>query len=198
MIKINKFTEPDKFSTFKKKNKHYKNWDYYSCSEGFEIKKLLKESMLKEQNNYCPYCEIKIKSWEDANIEHIKPKDKFKNLFQDYKNLLAICKNNKCCGGHKKNCYDNTLFINPVEEDPEEFFTYDIMSGKIIPKIMVGIEKNRAEYTIKILNLNDFDLVEARKQILLYIRDSGKEHIKLYTVFPSLIKFLKNELFKMS
>ena len=70
MLKVNKRSEPEEFTKYKKKNKVL-NWKDFASES--EIKKLLKEALLKEQeNSCCPYCEIEI-NLNDSQIEHIKP-----------------------------------------------------------------------------------------------------------------------------
>ena len=88
MLKINKTSEPNFLKEFKKKEKP-KNWKDFD----FKIKKELKNYMLENEqkignNSYCPYCERKIIASKNSQIEHIKPKDRFPELFLDYKILL--------------------------------------------------------------------------------------------------------------
>lgn len=91
MLKINKTSEPNFLKEFKKKEKP-KNWKDFD----FEIKKELKNYMLENEqkignNSYCPYCERKIIASKNSQIEHIKPKDRFPELFLDYKNFITGC-----------------------------------------------------------------------------------------------------------
>jgi len=127
MLKVNKKSEPEEFTKYKSKNKII-NWDSFST----EIKQVLKQYLLEEQENRCcPYCEIEI-NLDKSHIEHIKPKNTFPKLLSDYNNLIACCIENKRCGNSKANKWDE-LFINPVTENPEDYFKYDIKTGKIIP-----------------------------------------------------------------
>jgi len=120
MLKVNKRSEPEEFTKYKKKNKVV-NWKDFTSES--EIKKLLKEALLEEQeNSCCPYCETEI-NLNDSQIEHIKPKDKFPELLIDYDNLIACCLESKRCGNSKANKWDE-LFINPVTENPEDYFKY--------------------------------------------------------------------------
>ncbi|MGL6064141.1 MAG: retron system putative HNH endonuclease [Fusobacteriaceae bacterium] len=163
MFKINKTSEPEKFTEFKKHNQ-MKNWGDYNNHP--EIKQCLrKHSLLKEQDFCCPYCEIEI-DVESSETEHIKPKDKFKEEFQDFNNLITACKTPKSCGNSKGNKWDPN-FINPVLEDPADYFTYDVKTGKIKPKFTDGIELTKAEITIELLNLNNKRLASARKVFIL-------------------------------
>ena len=208
MLKMNKKDEPEFFSEFKRK-KNPKHWDILNKLENLHIKPELKSYMLKNEQkigdkSYCPYCEM-ILSFEDSDlkedkkchIEHIKPKSKFGNLTFDYRNFLTSCSDKNTCGQSKGNKWDN-LFINPVEENPEEYFSYNMRTGKIIPKKENGLDYEKAVKTIEILNLNENKLCEYRKIYILQIidtignlNDNNKiEIINYFDEFPTLKKFL--------
>ena len=105
MLKVNKKSEPEEFTKYKSKNKII-NWDSFST----EIKQVLKQYLLEEQENRCcPYCEIEI-NLDKSHIEHIKPKNTFPKLLSDYNNLIACCLESKRCGNSKANKWDE-LFI---------------------------------------------------------------------------------------
>jgi len=160
MLKVNKTVEPSFFTAFKKKNKPA-NWKDYE--KYHEIKGKLKLHMLgEEQNNYCPYCERNIPSKEDGHIEHVRPRAKYPQEFQNYENLIVSCDANETCGKYKSNHFFDD-FINPVEKDPKKFLTFDIYSGEIIPLQGKG-ESNyqNAARTIEILNLNGKSLLNQR------------------------------------
>lgn len=189
MLKVNKRSEPEEFTKYKKKNKVI-NWKDFTSESG--IKKLLKEALLEEQeNSCCPYCEIEI-SLNNSQIEHIKPKDKFPELLIDYDNLIACCLERKRCGNSKANKWEE-LFINPVTENPEDYFEYDIKTGKIIPIFKDGEKYEKAEYTIDLLNLNENILCEIRKVFIInYTKNI--ETRKYLSNFPSLRRYLEGRL----
>lgn len=189
MLKVNKRSEPEEFTKYKKKNKVI-NWKDFTSESG--IKKLLKEALLEEQeNSCCPYCEIEI-SLNNSQIEHIKPKDKFPELLIDYDNLIACCLERKRCGNSKTNKWEE-LFINPVTENPEDYFEYDIKTGKIIPIFKDGEKYEKAEYTIDLLNLNENRLCEIRKVFIInYTKNI--ETRKYLSNFPSLRRYLEGRL----
>lgn len=206
MLKVNKKDEPEFFSEFKKKEKP-KDWKDLD----FEIKKKLKKHMLENEQkiddkSYCPYCEMIISSENNdlkedkkCHIEHIKPKSKFPNLAFDYRNFLTSCSDKNTCGHCKQSDWDNKLFINPIEENPKEYFSYSIRTGKIIPKKEAGLEYEKAIKTIEILNLNENKLCDYRKsyinQILNSIKNSRNDDEKIEIInyfdeLPTLKKFL--------
>ena len=168
------------------------NWKDFTSES--EIKKLLKEALLEEQENgCCPYCEIEI-NLNNSQIEHIKPKDKFPELLINYNNLIACCLENKRCGNSKASNWSE-LFINPVIENPEDYFEYDIKTGKIISIFKNGEKYEKAEYTINLLNLNDNRLCEIRKKYIFEFLNYGKYSKNIlndYPIkFPSLRRYLE-------
>ena len=189
MLKVNKKSEPEEFTKYKSKNKII-NWDSFTV----EIKQVLKQYLLEEQeNSCCPYCEIEINLY-NSQIEHIKPKDKFPKLLTEYDNLLACCLESKRCGNSKANKWDE-LFINPVTENPKDYFEYDIKTGKIIPIFKDGEKYEKAKYTINLLNLNDNRLCEIRKRYIfefLSYSKYNKNSLSDYPIkFPSLRRYLE-------
>lgn len=200
MLKVNKQSEPDFYKKFKKKEKPT-SWSDYNK---FNIKTDLKKFMLEnEQDGYCPYCEQKINfSKEESHIEHIKPRNGgYPELFQTYDNMITCCNEIGICGNAKQDKYDDVLFINPVEETPEEYITYEIMTGKLIPKYNSGIKYEKAAYTINLLNLNQNKLTELRKRIINMLNYLKEEEIDGYIEdkeinFIGVVKYFKMNIFK--
>ena len=189
MLKVNKKSEPEEFTRYKSKHKII-NWDSFTT----EIKQVLKQYLLEEQeNSCCPYCEIEI-SLENSQIEHIKPKNKFPKLLTEYDNLLACCLESKRCGNSKANKWDE-LFINPVTENPEDYFKYDIKTGKIISIFKDGEKYEKAKYTINLLNLNDNRLCNIRRKYILEFlsySSNNENNLSNYPIkFPSLRRYLE-------
>jgi len=192
MLRVNKKSEPEEFTKYKSKNKII-NWESFTI----EIKQVLKQYLLEEQeNSCCPYCEIEI-SLYNSQIEHIKPKDKFPKLLADHNNLVACCLESKRCGNSKANKW-NELFINPVTENPEDYFDYDIKTGKIIPIFKDGEKNKKASYTIDLLNLNDNRLCNIRRKYILEFSNYtkyNKNTLGDYPIkFPSLRRYLEGRL----
>jgi len=189
MLKVNKKSEPEEFTRYKSKHKII-NWDSFTT----EIKQVLKQYLLEEQeNSCCPYCEIEI-SLENSQIEHIKPKNKFPKLLTEYDNLLACCLESKRCGNSKANKWDE-LFINPITENPEDYFKYDIKTGKIISIFKDGEKYEKAKYTINLLNLNDNRLCNIRRKYILEFlsySSNNENNLSNYPIkFPSLRRYLE-------
>lgn len=193
MLKVNKEQEPDFLLEYKKRHSP-KEWTDYNKDD---IRNKIKENILVlEQNEYCPYCEKRIYTNNDGHIEHIKPRDMYPKDFQDYNNLLVSCNEINSCGKYKKNNY-NENFINPVIDNPEEFLDYNMASGEVIPKSndINSKEYARAKYTIDILNLNSYELKNARANLidlLSVYTGENKQYLQFFLDdrhnFPSLIK----------
>ena len=79
-------------------------------------------------------------------------------------------------------------------DNPEEYFKYDIKTGRILPIDEVGYKFDRAETTIRFLNLNEKNLCDKRKVYILKFRDTQKEYRKFFQEFPSLKRYLQNIL----
>jgi uncharacterized protein (TIGR02646 family) len=196
MIKVNKESEPNFLKEYKRKNSP-KAWTDYNK----DIKEKLKEFILgKEQGNYCAYCQKRIYENDEAHIEHIKPRDKYPNLFEDYNNIIVSCNEKHTCGMKKANLYDEN-FINPVLDNPNEYLDFNLANGEIIPKNNEDdtLGYKRAKYTIEVLNLNYYKLTDARKNLIDILEvykgnyDDYNEYLQFFLDdkhnFPELIKY---------
>ena len=112
----------------------------------------------------CIYCESKISHTYYGDIEHLKPKAKYRNLEFVWENLGYVCAR---CNGIKDDKYDEANpFLNPYDEDPEEHL---IALGAIItyksssPRGKSTIDENEG------VHLNRPQLVERRYEKLKLI-----------------------------
>jgi len=173
MFKVEK-SEPKFFTKAKQKvNKPNESSAWFNDNIK-NIKKDLALKILKEQNNLCIYCEKVIKNYpNDCHIDHFKKRDFFPKETLNYENLLVSCNNENRCAKYKdKNISkdDYKKLINPVIENPENFLEYTFY-GELEPKSNLSeLDRIKAEFTIKILNLNDRSLVEERKNFILKLR----------------------------
>jgi len=117
-------------------------------------------------------------------------------LFADYHNLTVSCRSKNSCGQKKDNDYHDD-FINPVEENPSDYMTYEVMSGKVVPAN--DSAQARVESTCKMLGLNScYELLRARILVLLSLnayREKGllDYYIDTFEQFPTLIDFYRRE-----
>lgn len=195
MLKINKLKEPLFFLDYKN-NRKINSWDSYTT----KIKRKLKDIMLRyEQNYYCPYCE-RVINIKNSQIEHIKPKQKYPNLLNDYNNFITACiEYNRTCGSFKGNKWDDK-FLDPTLKDPKDYLTYELSTGRIIPVNHFGEINECAIKTIEILNLNESKLCSQRKRyIKKAINKDGTlnlDFVNSVKEFPSLKNYLFNLLDK--
>ena len=133
----------------------------------------------------CMYC-------EDApadEIEHFRPKDLYPELAFAWRNYLYAC---GPCNGPKNNKFavlrpgeprpmevtrrrgeppsppprGRPALIDPAAEDPLDFLALDLRDTfEFVPTAPIGtVERERAEYTLRVLRLNDRDyLIRARE-----------------------------------
>ena len=179
MIKVNRIEEPkiliEKANLWKQDYlKACENYKQDNSKKGEKEKaekkynhKEVKDSLKKMFNHKCAFCESHITHIDYGQIEHFKPKSKYPELCFDWHNLLMSCTicNSKAFKGDKfplRN--ENGPLINPVEEQPNNFFKfeYDIDSRTflVIPK------NKRALTSIKILGLNRDELILLRTRRL--------------------------------
>lgn len=165
----------------------------------------LHQHLWQEQKGLCVYCQQQIpfkKSKQSSqqicsHIEHIRPRTTYPELTFVYCNLSISCEGFNCktidkhpkkefCEHRKGHEYDEDRFLNPIElREIEDYFEYDI-EGKIHPTTLFP---EKAEYMIKILDLNHPDLIDMRKSIY---EDVIAGEIKLTLgIFPSFYSMLK-------
>jgi len=167
MFKITK-NEPDFFIKAKLKVKQPKISSAWSDNEIENIRSKLREHiLLEEQDLLCAYCEKEIDdNSKNSNIDHFRLKAGhiFPEKTLDYSNLLVSCNTKGRCSDYKdkhiksKDDYEN--IINPITENPDDFFDY-LNTGRI-----VAIDNNpKAVFTIDIFQLEQPSLIRQRKEI---------------------------------
>ena len=165
MLHIKKENEPQFLIDFKNK---YPKKDYDS-KEFADYRQPLKLSLIKEQKGLCAYCCGSITE-EKSHNEHIEPRHPQKyasGKSLDYTNIVASCNNPNTCGNKKDNKYDEKQFVSPLDENCEKKFTY-FANGAIIGD----------DYTIGLLNLNAYELKNARKSVIRALQGLSKDIIK--------------------
>ena len=168
-------SEPEFFKSAKRKVRKPKEYKAWNDDNIVAIKPQLKEYIINEQNSLCAYCERKLEDIQKLSIDHFKKRDLFPEETLEYTNLFISCPTNNQCEKHKDNFglskEDYEKIIHPVFEEPEEYLTYDL-TGYILPKDNLDIQKKKkAEFTIKVFNLNNRALVEDRKKIINILKN---------------------------
>jgi uncharacterized protein (TIGR02646 family) len=145
--------------------------------QSFGYKDQVQEYLLDEQYGLCCYSELRSDlEGLGYHIEHVEPKSKNPPKTFDYRNLAASALTSEdletfktvqedTFGGHAKQSeYDKSLFISCHNPDCSRYFAY-LSDGRIVPSSNLNdFEKQQANYTINLLNLNCPYLVNRRKR----------------------------------
>ena len=156
MRRIIKDNVPDFWSAYLRRHHNSRYDDLDTTEEGKQLRRQIREHMLEHQKMICCYCCKSIDSSNSHN-EHIKPKDLFPQNSMDYDNLLVSCTSKNTCGMAKGNHYDLMNFVSPLQEGCEEHFSF-------FPDGQIKGETDEGAATVECLNLNTYDLRQARKQ----------------------------------
>jgi len=137
-------------------NKKWKDW---------RGKDRLKEELRLSHFDKCCYCERVIPYFKSMQIEHFKPKSRYRKQCFDYKNLFICCDR---CNGTKLGRYDKRM-INPGKDDPSSHLHFN--QDDVVAKTENG------KVTIELLDMNDSDSKKLRCEFLNQI----KEIIDIYS-----------------
>ena len=132
----------------------------------------------------CMYCESYISHVYHGDVEHIVPKSKFPERTNDWNNLGYVCAR---CNGFKKDAYfEHAPFINPFDENPDDFiFAFGTM-------IFNHPGNERGDVTIRVIQLNRPGLIERRLERVQALINMAENIAK--TRNPELKELLKSEL----
>jgi len=191
MKKINK-KEPEFYKHYVSQNKP-ETWKQLSFDIGFDSRTYM---LLEEQNFQCAYTEIRLEP-EQSHIDHFKKKSLFPNLTFKWNNLLTSSNYDFYGARFKdkhimKEHYQN--IINPVIENPQQFFTYSFTG-----EINIDAQHEKAKLTIELFNLNDRSLIEQRKAVAEVVKSmfnqfTVEELIDCIGKFESFIRAIYSEL----
>jgi uncharacterized protein (TIGR02646 family) len=158
----------------------------------FGHKESVMDRLLAEQHYLCCYSELR--SDQEVlgyHIEHIENKSQNPKRTFDYTNLGASAldsandlsafkaQGHEVFGGHapgKRHAFDMTRFVSCHQPDCQRFFAY-LSDGRVVPAQSLSVqEKDRAQYTIDVLNLNSPYLITRRRQWWDELDDLFQEH----------------------
>lgn len=132
---------------------------------GRHTKKHLKEHMARYfQNGRCAYCECYLGlDGAHTRIDHFRPRSARNDLIFEWANLFLSCENLDSCDNAKADSVAD--IVDPTLRDPELLFDY-LDDGEIIVRgsVSAAADKQLAEDTIRVLNLNAPNLKHARVQ----------------------------------
>ncbi len=156
--------------TIYEQNRTLENKKTFETTQKKYNQKEVKTALKKMFYNKCAFCESNITQVYAGDIEHFRPKSKFPDLCFEWENLLLACSicNGKSNKGDKfPSENEGGLLINPLEENPADFFKFEFDS---VTGLFLLIPLNiRAETMLKTIKLNRDDLAEFRTKQLMDI-----------------------------
>lgn len=156
-----------------------------------------------EQDGLSGYTEVPLRI-DDSHIDHFYKRSLFVHKVHSWDNLVVDTIDETYGAKYKdKNiriATDNIKVINPVREDPNSFFRYKV-DGRIVSRDTLSEEeRDRANYTIDVFNLNEPSLVYRRKELLsIDLNAYGNVSLAQLKVwlkdlgFPSVLEQMYNE-----
>ncbi len=203
MRKINKGEPLEAFAAYIRKH-HPTQWKVLPS----DISRQCRMHILdREQDGLSGYTEKLLDKENDLlHIDHFKKRKLFNtsddvfnwaNLIVDEKNPLygADAKDNGPNGVKTREEY--ARIVNPAEEDPHHYFQY-MADGQIVPSDGLGdAEREKAQHTIDVFNLNYSALRNARKDKIRNVKSlkvaqmSSAEVLEAlrYYGFPSVVEY---------
>lgn len=198
MFKIIK-DEPDFFTDAKKKVKLpfiSSAWrEIGKDKNGFKTK-LREHILVEEQNMLCAYCEKEIEADEnDSNTDHFKKRNDCPRETLDYSNLVVSCKSKEHCEYikdkfglkvKKNECTDYKKMINPIIENPNDFFEYGLSGDILVKDKLTLIQNEKAKFTIKVFKLDDISLEKDRRRVVGMLQLYKNQDFELNSIFTFL------------
>jgi len=163
MHKINKGEPSDDFKQFNRK-KHTR-WE-----EAKGHTHIWREHIIQQEQDGCSgYTEAPIRT-ANSHIDHFRKQALFQDYIFCWENYVADSIDEDFGAKFKdKNIHtkeENLKLINPIEENAEHFFYYLANGMMVLAQGLTEQEKERAQFTIDMFNLNHQSLKERRKLIL--------------------------------
>lgn len=188
MIHIQKQSPPKKFVKFLQQNKnaHFDDMPY-------DVKQILRDSLLKEQGYLCAYCMSRIDDEKNIKIEHYVPRNNENEL--DYENLLAVCKGNSAGNDEKHQHCDTKKGNKTLEIDPKNKYHISQISYK--PNGTIYSRNEKINYDLNVtLNLNDDEgyLKNNRKEALSALLKKIKQIKDKVKNKNAILEYLKKTL----
>lgn len=155
-------TEPDFYKKFREKNKP-RPWEDLSKEIGYEVREYM---LSEEQNSQCAYTETALgPDPGNSHVDHFRKQSLFADLIFDWNNLLTSCNGKDYGAGHKdrkiREKKDYECLINPVAEDPHEYFYYALTG-----EILAAENNKKGQFTIDAFKLNHRSLVNQRADVV--------------------------------
>jgi len=202
MRKIVKQTPTKSFSGFVRRNSP-KTWEQLPD----DIRNEVRCTILATEQHYLSGYTERLLEIDDksTHIDHYKKRDLFPTLTFEWDNLI-VAEHSNAYGAdikdnnlkHKvKSVNDYLALIDPVHDDPHEYFSY-LANGELIPKEGLSQqEKLKALHTIDCFCLNNEALVNERSALItsiIYLKQAGCDSDEIRTSlsvysYPSVVEF---------
>ena len=122
-----------------------------------------------EQHGLSGYTEAPL-HLEKSHIDHFRKQSLYPHFVFEWNNYVVDGNDDAYGARYKDNAIsnqeDNEKLINPIIEEAQRFFKYEL-SGKIVPADGLSEKVNeRVEFTIDTFNLNESSLMDRRKRII--------------------------------
>ena len=115
--------------------------------------------------SHCAFCDDTLipKGSAKGQIEHFRPKEKYKYYAYAWANLYPICSH---CNTSKKDRFDR-LLLRPDEIKYEfiDWFRLDLITFEIKPVFQEKINMKRSKQTIKLYGFNKIDKINRRRYV---------------------------------
>lgn len=150
---MHKFTRGESPVDLARLKRNYSNWESIAHSNEHAQ---LGDALYERQERYCAYCETQIESKRKGHIEHLERRSDTPARTFDWSNMFFSCNHHDSCGKFKDEFqprmnFDPADIIDPSQEDPLDFFLYDLNGGI---SARDEAHKTRADETIRIFNLD--------------------------------------------
>ena len=150
------------------------NWDEFSGGYRAISQEVRLHILCDEQDSLCGYTELPIEDLHKCHIDHFRKRSLFQRLTFDWNNFVVATMDDDFGAKYKDNKSGITKalylsILNPVVDDTTQFFEYSEF-GEIIPKQgMTTIDREKAEKTREVFNLNHAGLVSRRLTLIKMI-----------------------------
>ncbi len=156
------------------------NWEDFRNNDptGYHA---VRQQALKEQADECAYTGLWLGdgTTQQVHLDHFLKKSIYENKTFDYDNLFAAAKDlpygadykDKCiCGPKPKADEQYSTFWSPCQQNLEKAFWYR-QDGFMVPAdSLSNEEKEMAQHTIDMFNLNSGDLIRKRSGVIKLVR----------------------------
>lgn len=199
MLKSKKSDSPPVFFSTYLVHVHTSQW----CDVDTRTKAQWREFILKEEQGGLSLYTEEPCLLNRSHIDHFRRRSEYPQMTFDRSNLVVDGLSDYYGARYKDLCscgeLDYKCLIDPVNDSPERFFSY-YGDGSIEPAVMLNHrDLLRAEYTIKVFNLNHPSLKERRRQIfdtfIAIDKDEAMEMASCFVEygFPSVVKQIIDE-----